>query len=309
MEALQKELHNWQDIDPVSTLTPEQQQLRALVVESAQKGHAIKPPSDRLLTSDEQSDRDVIIKKFVGGGSVSDLERQRLKWLMIKTGESQAAWESTSKTPEVVLESPTDVTEVPAGIALADGRLLSRGDRVVIHRSDGSIENDWILTSFGRSKVVVVRREPGSERALQKVIALEEFQSWQDVSDQQGESVAATEEISAPEALRINTLTAEEVKQLVETRRQLGQNLPSIWNSLLEAYGVSEQRNPKNFAESQAITAKGLPFILERSETGKPRLVWFTGSYDSQFLANMIRQRPNEYGQYIVRYFEQAKAS
>lgn len=57
------------------------------------------------------------------------------------------------------------------------------GDQAVIHRSNGAVESDWKIKSFGE-KSVVVSKEDKAGGSLQKVIQREEFCQWQKDSPQ-----------------------------------------------------------------------------------------------------------------------------
>lgn len=56
---------------------------------------------------------------------------------------------------------------------------LIEGEQYRVVRSNGQVEDDWELKSYGDKTVVIEKQDPNTPGRLRKVIPLSEFISWQ----------------------------------------------------------------------------------------------------------------------------------
>jgi len=67
----------------------------------------------------------------------------------------------------------------PENFIEVGSKKLRPGDNVIVHRTSGDVENDWVLKSFGKKYAVVEKYDPEEGAVLRKVVPLNEFIEWQ----------------------------------------------------------------------------------------------------------------------------------
>lgn len=80
------------------------------------------------------------------------------------------------KSPEMYTPDPEGNEQ--EGVDYLSGRggeHIHSGDQVTVVRTDGNVEHDWVLRSFGAKATVLERPSTGDR----KVIPVEDFTSWQ----------------------------------------------------------------------------------------------------------------------------------
>ena len=112
--------------------------------------------------------------------------------------------------------SPFAPTEVTEGKIVEDKdyidtgeKKLRVGDSVIILRSGGEIENDWILKHFGGLFAVVEKVDIADGALLKKVIPVEELSAWQISLQEVKKPYAALDEGAGGNKGRIDSKTPE----------------------------------------------------------------------------------------------------
>lgn len=66
-------------------------------------------------------------------------------------------------------------------ILSAGNKTIKQGDSVIVTRSNGALERDWTLKSFGTGLAVVEKTDPQTGELLRKYIPIEQFKYQQEV--------------------------------------------------------------------------------------------------------------------------------